>query len=245
MADLLYCELLKLKRSKILLISILGAFVTPFMVLVGVIKEKINNPNTIITYADMFEKSSLYILMLFGLVVYTVIAAYLFSREYTENTLKTILIVPVSKISFILGKFLMLLLWILVLTLISWLSTLIFAVLSNAADFSLIVFVKYFTEYFTGALLLYLTLTPFVYIAIWNKGLVAPIITATAFAMFNVALFNESLAVFFPWSAVYYFASGQLDQFGYPIMASLLPILSVAIIGFIATVVHFNKEDIK
>lgn len=88
------------------LISILGAMVAPIMVFAGLIKVKITEPEKVITYWDMMEQTNLYMLLFFGIIVYGVIAAYLFSREYSENTLKSILTVPVSKEAFLIAKFL-------------------------------------------------------------------------------------------------------------------------------------------
>lgn len=86
MLDLLYCEVLKLKRSKMFMLSCIGVTATPLMVFIGMIREKIKHPNVSTTYSAMFSEINMYALMLFGLLVYTVIAAYIFSREYTKNS---------------------------------------------------------------------------------------------------------------------------------------------------------------
>jgi len=249
LVNLLYCELLKLKRSKMLLISFLGALVTPSMMIADGIKIHYSKPDTIITFADLYDSCSLYTMMLFGLIVYSVIAAYLFSREYTEKTLKTILTVPVSKLTFIISKFIMLFIWIMALTLISWASMFVLAALFGAAfeiaEFSTVVAVKYLGEMVLGGIFMFLTITPFAFLAIWTKGLVVPIITAAAIAMGNVALSNEALGALYPWTASLMLIRGEITQTGYPYLLVITLIAVVSIFGFLASIIYFQREDIK
>lgn len=245
MVNLLYCEFLKLKRSKMLLISILGATVAPLMVFAGLIKAKITQPEMIITYRDMMEQTNLYMLMLFGITVYGVITAYLFSREYTENTLKSILTVPVSKEAFLSAKYLMLLVWMIILTGVAWVSTIFLAFIGNAGDFSETVITQSLKEYISGVLLLYLTMSPFVFITLWVKNLVTPIIAVATIVLGNVALSNENLAALFPWSSPYLIAGGDIKNLSYSIETSLIIIFIVFLTGVIASFYYFKRQDAK
>ncbi|NLL70660.1 MAG: ABC transporter permease [Epulopiscium sp.] len=245
MINLLYCEFFKLKRSKMFFISILGAMVAPIMVFAGLIKAKITEPDKVITYWDMLEQTNLYVLLLFGIIVYGVIAAYLFSREYTENTLKSMLTVPVSKEAFLTAKFLMFFVWMMILTAVAWVSTLFLSIVGNAAEFSATVIMQSFKEYFLGAFLLYLTMSPFVFITLWFKNLASPIIVVATVVLGNVALANEELAVLFPWSSPYLIASRDIAKYNYSIETALVIILIVFFIGVFLSFVYFKKQDVK
>ena len=245
MVNLLYCEFLKLKRSKMFLISVLGAMVAPIMVFAGLIKARITEPNKVITYWDMLEQTNLYVLLLFGVIVYGVIAAYLFSREYTENTLKAVLTVPVSKGAFLTSKFLMLFVWMMILTAVAWIVTLSLSVIGNAAEFSADLIVQSLKEYFLGAFLLYFTMSPFVFITLWLKNLVTPIIATATAVLGNVALANEDLGVLFPWTSPYLIASGDIVKYSYSTETALTIILAVFSIGIFASFIYFEKEDVK
>lgn len=85
MVNLVYCEILKLKRSKMLPISFLGTLVTPVMMVAEGIKRFYSEPDAIITLAGFYNGCSLYTMLLFGLIVYAVIAAYLFSRNTAKK----------------------------------------------------------------------------------------------------------------------------------------------------------------
>ena len=94
MLNLISCELLKLKRSKMVLISVAGVLSTPLLMLIEALQTHFDKPEIIFTLSDIYSDSVLYIMLLVNIMIYVAIAAYLFSREYTESTLKTILPIP-------------------------------------------------------------------------------------------------------------------------------------------------------
>ena len=249
MVNLLHSEMLKLKRSKMLLISFLGALVTPSMMIAGAVKTHYSNPDTVITLYRWFYDSLLYIMCLFGTIVYAVVAAYLFSREYSENTLKTILTVPVSKSAFIVSKFLMLFLWIMALTLISWAGIYALAAGFHAvfglAEFSFAVAAEFLWKMIIGGVRMFLTTSPIVFLSLWSKSLVLPVISAAAIAMGNVMLSNEDLGALYPWTSSYFLISDKIESTGYPysIVIGLIAVVSIA--GFIVSGYYFKNEDAK
>ncbi|MGL5256683.1 MAG: ABC transporter permease [Proteocatella sp.] len=245
MVSLLQCEFMKLKRSKMTIISILGAMVNPFMILVEILKERSNNPDVIVTYSGIFSQSNMYMILIFGLIVYTVFASYLFGREYTENTLKTILTIPVSKSSLLISKFLTLIIWCVGLSILSWFFCLIVGLLANASELNMTVVLSSLFECSFGTLLLVLMFSPIVFITIWTKGIVIPVITSATIVMFNAALTNENIGALFPWTSIYLVASNRILETGYPVILSVSLILFTIIVGFSLCFYYFNKEDIK
>jgi bacitracin transport system permease protein len=249
LVNLIYCELLKLKRSKMLLISFLGALVTPIMMIVDGIRTHYAHPEIVNTLADLYDSCLFYTMIIFGLLVYTVIAAYLFSREYSEKTLKTVLTVPVPKLSLIASKFNMLFIWIIALTLVSWVSTFILAATYNVifgiAEFSMTVALRYLGKMLLGGVLMFLTLSPFAFLAEWTKGIVVPVIVAATVLMGNAALSNEALGALFPWTATLLLINGKITGIGYLNTFAISLIALVSILGFLASVIYFQKEDIK
>jgi len=117
---LISCELLKLRRSNIIPISITGVLSTPLLMLLEALQTHFDKPELIFTLSDVYNDSVLYTMLLTNMMVYVAIASFLFSREYVENTLKTILPIPISRTKLLLGKFCALLLWIVMLTIVTW-----------------------------------------------------------------------------------------------------------------------------
>src|SRR5699024_8586147 len=114
-ASLLFTERLKLKRSSMFLLSIAGSVVAPLVVVVATYFNKPSTP-----FKELFYNVNLYTVLIIGAPLYGVVTTYLFNREYVENTIKNILTIPVSRVSFIMSKTLLLFMWIMMLTMIAW-----------------------------------------------------------------------------------------------------------------------------
>jgi len=243
LVDLLYCEILKLKRSEMFWISVLGAVPSPFMCFVEYLRIKAQYPERTIWFRDVFSANNLYVLLLISVVLYGVIAAYLFSREYTENTLKNVLTIPVSKTKFMLVKYLMLFLWIMVLTLIAWGLLLVFGQIAQLAGFSWGLAIEQLGRYLVGGCLAFLLTSPAVFLALRFKNLVPPIIFSTAITLVNVLMANVEERVLFPWSAIYVISSGKL-VWQYPLICPYIAVFGMALVGLTASVLYFKSIDI-
>src|SRR5699024_1015566 len=77
--NLISFELLKLKRSIMLLISLAGLLSTPLLMLIEALQTHFDKPEIIFTLSDIYSDSVLYIMLLVNIMIYVAIAAYLFS----------------------------------------------------------------------------------------------------------------------------------------------------------------------
>lgn len=249
MLNLITCELLKLKRSKMVFISILGVMATPCMMLIEALQTHFERPDIAFTLADLYSDSLLYIMLLINMMIYVTITAYLFSREYTENTLKTILPIPVSRTSFVFGKFCVLFLWTVMLTVVTWAGIFALSGLYHAVigmdGYYFTVAIEWLFRFLIGNILLFLTISPFAFIAQKTKGLVAPMIVSAVIVMGSAALSNQELGALYPWTATFFLMEGRIESTGYPVWLTISIIALVSILGFVTTFIHFQKEDIK
>lgn len=122
MADLLVCELLKLRRRKLFFLAALTALFFPlaFNVLMG-------KPND--TFEDQITVCYQFTGYLIQIPLIVVLAAQLFSQEQDSGTLKNLLCVPVARAALAKGKLLLLLLFSMVYSLSGYLATMCFALL--------------------------------------------------------------------------------------------------------------------
>src|SRR5699024_6980282 len=97
--------------------------------LVVVVDTYVNNTST--PLKEVFYNVNLYTVLIIGAPLYGVVTTYLFNREYVENTIKNILTIPVSRVSFIMSKTLLLFMWIMMLTMIAWFLTLFLGLLTQ------------------------------------------------------------------------------------------------------------------
>jgi bacitracin transport system permease protein len=244
LANLLYAELLKLKRSNMFLVSIIGAAVAPFMCFIADVAKRNERPDSPVNFGKFFSDTNFYVLMLIGVMLYGVITAYLFNREYVENTLKNILTIPVSKTSLIVSKVILLFIWIMLLTIAAWALTLVFGLIGSFEDLTIIILIKALKEYLIGGTLLFLLAMPTIFVTLLFKDYVPTIIFTIAITMVNVLISNSKYSGLYPWSATLAIATKTFRPEYAPIY-SYISIFAVSIIGFIATIVCFNKEDIR
>ena len=249
MLNLVCCEILKLKRSTIVLFSILGVLSTPFMMMVEALQTHFEHPEKVFTLSNIYDSSLLYVMLLMNMMVYVAITAYLFSREYAEKTLKMVLPSPVSRMDFIIGKFLMLYIWTTVLTVLTWAAILLLMLIYHGIfgldGVSLIVAGEWLIKFLMGSVLMFLTLSPFAYIAEKTKGFVIPVIVSAVVVMGSATLCNQKIGALYPWTASFFLINGRIQSTAYPISMALGIIGLVSFIGFYSTFRYFYREDIK
>ncbi len=128
--------------------------------------------------SDIYSDSVLYIMLLVNIMIYVAIAAYLFSREYTESTLKTILPIPISRTKLLIGKFCTLLLWIVMLTLVTWAGIFIVCGLYDAVftleGYSLLVAIVWLPKFLFGSILMFFNSFSFCVCCYENKRICRP-----------------------------------------------------------------------
>lgn len=244
MVNIVYSELLKLKRAKMFMVSVLGAAAAPIMMFIGFLSMKSKTPDEPITFAVSFYNTNLYVLLLIGPLLYGVITAYLFTREYTEGALVNLLTIPVSRINLIISKMILLFIWIFVLTLVAWGLTLILGLIGQFEDLDAAILLQSLQEYTVGGSLLFLLATPTIFVTFLFKNYVPTIIFTAVITMGNIALASSEYRVLFPWSAVHTVANqGFVPE--YPPEYSYLSIFATSLIGLVATIVYFKKIDIQ
>ena len=249
MLNIVWSEIRKLKRSKMVILSMLGVMATPVMLVIEALQQHFEHPEQMPTLEDAYGNSILYVMILINLMIYVAITAYLFSREYTEYTWKTILPIPLSRSKILAGKFITLLLWVVLLTFVTWTGILVmFAIYHMAigmAEFRVLVALKWLVKFVIGNVIVWLTMTPFAYIAVRSKGLVAPMIVSAVIVLGNAALCNQKIGALYPWTATYLLVTDRIKETGYRAGVAIVIIAATVAEGCVATWIHFQREDIR
>lgn len=104
MLRIIKTEFMKIKRYHILLIGLIGMLCSPLLQLFSqmVVNEEYKRPN--FDFAALAEMTVWGSAQVFMPALFTLIGGYLISREYSDDTLKNILTVPVSFRKFLAGK---------------------------------------------------------------------------------------------------------------------------------------------
>lgn len=104
MIAIIKTEFQKIKRYHILLIGLIGMFCSPLLQLFSqmIMNEELRDPD--FHFASLIDAVIWGNTQIFMPVLFTLTGGYLINREYTDDTLKNILAVPVSFRKFLAGK---------------------------------------------------------------------------------------------------------------------------------------------
>ena len=246
MVNLLIVELYKLKRSYMLPISLAGATVAPFInLLVFIAIQRIEmEVEVVVSFASYADQINMFAILVIGTLLYGLMTTYSFSREYQEDTLKSILIVPVNRTMLIVSKALLIFIWIQMLSLYTLLIGVVFSLMGGFGPDSLGVFLEALKTYvLTGALMFMLVMPVLLLTAIF-KSYVASIAFTIGLIIVNLVLINSEYLAVYPWLAPLNIVNPLLVIDRFPVWYSWAAILATGIISLLATIVYFNRQDI-
>ena len=228
-------EFFKIKSSRTFIITIIGALLMPIL-------------NTIIT---IFYKGGNVIetmngdintyLTLFSIIFGAAIINYLFTIDIETRTLKSIIPLPVSRMEYIIGKLITLLIWMIILVLITMLTATILYPLVGMSGFDINLILQTTGKFLLGTLILFLTLIPLVFVIIATKNHSATLVLAVLFIFANISIPFYKNAEYIPWNIPAPLATNTLTFS--PTIEWTIVILT-GLIGFILVKIWINKKDI-
>ena len=239
MFELIEGEFLKLKRSRMFTITLLGSLVPAILLLVMMIKIE-----STFTYSLLFEQSLEYVTLLFGFLLYILLATYIFNREYTEHTLKTILTTPLSKTKLLIGKYLMFFIWAFIITTITFTGTVIAAYLGGISDITLSVGLNSYKEMLISEILLCLSFSPFVVLSLVMPNMVFSMVAGAIFSIINLFVYTSKYAPYIPWCSPYLISSNEIANYSCNTATSLAILLATFAIGLTISYIYFTKKDV-
>ena len=232
-------EFLKLKRSKIFLLSILMAALPSVLMFIATFAFDETQ-----SFDALFSTVNMYMSALFAILLFSIIISYLFGREYNEHTLKTMLTVPISRGKFLISKYVMFLIWILILTVVTSISTLAFGFVAGLSGFTLQLFINSFADLLFANVLLFLTFSPFVFISLFITNMVPAMVGGASLTLVSLLVNGQSWAPYVPWACPYLISSGEIADYGVSLMIPYGVILVTFIIGIVVSYIYFTKKDV-
>ena len=233
-------EFLKLKRSKIFLLSLMGAILPPLLMFIAVTAFDEGG-----TFEALFTNVNMYMTAMFSVLIFAIIISYLFGREYNEHTLKTMLTIPISRGKFLASKYMMFLVWIVILTVVTSVSTLLFGFAAGLDGFSLKLFIDNIAQLLYANALLFLTFSPFVFVSLFITNMVPAMIGGAGLALVNLMVYGQNWAPFVPWISPYLISSGKIAEYGASMSVSYGIILVTFVIGIAVSYIYFTRCDVS
>jgi len=137
-----------------------------------------------------------------GMVLLSIIVAYVFGREYSERTAKNLLALPVPRHWFVVAKLAVILVWFGILTLLLIAEGLLVGTLLGLPGFSISLAVSSGGNILLAGLVGYLLVPVVAWIATLGRGYLAPIGFTLFMLVMGNALGMTGWGKWFPWSIV-------------------------------------------
>jgi ABC-2 type transport system permease protein len=248
-------ELLKIRRSTIFRITIAASIFTSLMlafmmVLVqnpgvlppGILKTKVElaalraDWPAYLSFIEMAGGA-------LGIILFGFVVSWVFGREYSDRTVKDILVLPVGRSAIVCSKLIASALWCLLLGVIMFLLGLALGACIQLPLWSPLLLPEFSRVYFVTTLLSIALLPPLAFVASAGRGYL-PAIGFMLLCMGLANLFgNIGLGAWFPWTIpmLYTQAIGTIGD-GLP-AASYMILGLTSLAGIAGTVVYWNYAD--
>ncbi len=142
-----------------------------------------------------------------------------------------------------MSKFILLFLWIMILTVIAWGLTLLLGLLGGFPGLNNILLFQFLVKFLISGGFLFILSSPIVLVTFITKTYVPPIILTIVIALINVLTASSEHKDLFPWTVALDIVNQDLQP-TYPPEYSYIIITTTSLIGFIATIFYFKQIDI-
>ncbi len=254
LANAVWIELRKATRSRMPLFTALGLLVLTFGLAflmfiykyptfarsIGLISAKANLAGGAATwpyYLGILGQA----IAIGGLLLFSLVESWVFGREFADGTLKDLLAVPVARATILLAKFLVVVLWSLLLTVMLFLVSLLLGAAIGLSQGTAEVFWHGTTTLAVAACLVIVDVFPFAFFASVGRGYLLPMgVTLLVLVLGNVVAI-AGWGNYFPWAVPALYAEvtgkGNLEA------ASYLLVLFTVLAGMAGTYLWWRWAD--
>ncbi|MCM3713425.1 ABC transporter permease [Alkalihalobacillus oceani] len=167
-------------------------------------------------------------------------SAWVFGREYTDNTIKDLLVKPISKWYSVLSKFIVITMWNVLLAIFSFLVLVGAGILLGVSDGSLPFILGIFSTFMTISLLITVVSTTSALLANVTKGYLAPIGLTFVIVIVSNVVMQLGIGPYFPWTIPVLLLTGTDIGF-----ISISILVTTGIAGFVGTVAWWRFAEQK
>lgn len=210
----LWVEILKVRRTKVFLISILFFFFIGIMM--GLLVFASMHPELLDRSATLRTKSSflgganwpsffnlmLQLILTVGVIGSGIITSWTFGREFADKVIKDLLSLPVSRSAIVTAKIITLFAWSLILSVAALIAAMFTGWLIQLPGWDGATFRSFLNDYLISTILNILLITPVALVAGIGRGYLLPISFVIAIMILTQLVFIgvPSLSIWFPWA---------------------------------------------
>ena len=250
-------ECMKLRRSKIFVITIVFFIFIPLMM--GLLMIVAQHPEIsaklglVGTKAKLFGENNwegyftglLQIIAAIGIIGFGFVTSWVFGREYIDHTITNILALPVSRSAIVISKFIVVIIWSALLVIVMFVAGIVIGRLIGIPDWSDRLFSQFVSKYILVSGLTILLCTPVALIASYGRGIIAPI--AFVILMLITAQFVSfvGLGPYFPWAIPGLLTVPAGTEGMEIVFASYVIFIVTVLTGFAGTIIWWRIADQK
>src|SRR6266581_7068040 len=176
-----------------------------------------------------------------GILLFSLVESWVFGREFADGTLKDLLAVPISRAMLLLAKFIVVVLWSLLLTVMLFLTSLLLGAAIGLSQGTAEVFWHGTATLAVAACLVIVDVFPFAFFASLGRGYLLPMgVTLLVLVLGNVVAI-AGWGNYFPWAVPALYAEvtgrGNLEA------ASYLLVLLTGLAGLAGTYLWWRFAD--
>ncbi|MBS1493353.1 MAG: ABC transporter permease [Bacteroidetes bacterium] len=242
MISILKNELTKIKREKInYLIIFISLFIPLLNFLLTVnLRARAKDPS-IFTIDYYFNNNVTYLSIIFGPMLIAFVGIYLFLKEYKDDTLKMLLLTPLTKNKIFWGKLLFTLLFGMCVVMISFLFSIPLAMIGGFQGMSGEIIWVYFIKHFKAGFLL-VSFIPFTFfITLLFRNILFALFVSLMCMISGFLIVGSKYTPYYPWSASVLLNAQQTEiNLLIPIATLTLNFVLFAILSYI----KFTKQEV-
>ena len=252
----LWSETLKVRRSKVPLLTAIGFMLAPlaaglFMIIMkdperaremGLLSTKAQLMMSTAEWSTFFGMLTQAI-AIGGFMLFSIVTIWVFGREFADRTAKDLMAIPTSREEIITAKFLVIVIWVLLVTILIFGAGLLIGALVVIPGWTTALAWTSFLDVMGTAALNLLLMTPAAFFATAGRGYLPPFGWTILAIFFAQIIAATGWGDWFPWSVPALF-SGMVgprsEQLG---IHSYVLVLIVSAIGLIATFYWWRNTD--
>jgi ABC-2 type transport system permease protein len=252
----LKAEIIKIKHSKILLVSFITFSIVPIMG--GVFMLAMQNPAAMAQASLLKTKmeamnvsadwGALFMILTMamgigGIIIFGFIASWIFGREYSDNTVKDLLSLPVSKTRILNAKYMVYFFGAIILAIFNLVFGMAIGLALRLPGFESINILMCLRDYCITTILTVLLGTPIAFFSMLGKGYLAPLGFVVLVLIFSQIIAALGYGNYFPWAVPALF-SGAAGEYKEQLNGmSYLILFIVAIFGYCVTILYWKYTD--
>ncbi|MGP4039109.1 ABC transporter permease [Gracilibacillus sp. D59] len=245
--NVIYTELLKLKRSIILWILPIATIVPIILSFLPLYMTKLQDGEDANYLLTLLQGDLAFLNLIIGIPLFALIASYVFSIEYQQKTVNYLFTYPYSRLHFLLGKMTVIFILMTFVVFSSFIISLVLGIsfLKVSVDYDMII--NYLTLYLLVIIMQFALIPLSILLTIWKKNIILPIFASVILAVIAGLIMEHDIATLFPWSIPSRITFGLTNYYDYASFSYNLSIVSLIFVFYVPLILsigYYRKIDV-